>query len=99
MALIEAAGQTVTVRRYLENAPSAAEITDMLAQLGIDDPRAIMRRGEAIYKEKNLKAETDPDALIRAMAAAPILIERPIVSDGRRAILGRPPEKVNELLG
>jgi len=70
----------------------------MLAQLGLTDPRAIMRRGEAIYKDLGLKSEDNPQALLAAMVDHPILIERPIVSDGRRAIIGRPPESVKSLL-
>jgi arsenate reductase len=67
--------------------------------LGLE-PRQLMRRGEAVYKELGLD---DPGlsraALIKAMADNPILIERPIAVRGERAVLGRPPEKVLELLG
>ncbi len=71
-----------------------AELRSMLSQLDISDPRALMRRGEAVYKELGLKAVEDADALIAAMLTHPKLIERPIVSDGKRAVLGRPPEAV-----
>lgn len=83
--------------RYLEQAPSRAQIEAVLAQLGTDDPRAIMRTGEAVYKELGL-AGADRDALLDAMAANPILIERPIVIRGERAVVGRPPENVLNLL-
>ena len=83
--------------RYLEQAPSRAEIEAVLAQLGTDDPRAIMRTGEAVYKELGL-AGADRDALLEAMVANPILIERPIVIRGDRAVVGRPPENVLDLL-
>jgi arsenate reductase len=56
-----------------------------------------MRTGEAVYKELNL-ADADRDALLDAMVANPILIERPIVIRGERAVVGRPPEKVLDLL-
>jgi len=98
LALIEAAGADVEIIRYLDDAPSLAEIETMLAQLGQTDPRAMMRTGEAIYKERGLKSETDPQALLAGMAEKPILIERPIVSNGTRAIIGRPPETVKDLL-
>lgn len=98
LALIEAADQDVKVRKYLEDAPSAEEITEILTQLNFDDPHSLMRRGEAIYKELGLKSETSAEKLIQAMAENPILIERPVVSDGRRAIIGRPPEAVKPLL-
>jgi len=83
--------------RYLEQAPSRAEIEAVLAQLGTDDPRAIMRTGEGAYKELNL-AGADRDTLLDAMVTHPILIERPIVIRGDRAVVGRPPENVLDLL-
>ncbi len=98
LALIEAASADVSVRRYLEDAPSVAEIEDMLQQLGFDEARALMRRGEAIYKEKGLKSVSSAQELIKAMAENPILIERPVVSNGHKAIIGRPPEAVKPLL-
>jgi arsenate reductase len=83
--------------RYLEQTPSRAEIEAVLEQLGTKDPRAIMRTGEAVYKELGL-AGADRDALLDAMVANPILIERPIVIRGDRAVVGRPPENVLDLL-
>ena len=83
---------------YLKNPPSAEALKEILAQLGLE-PRKLMRRGEAVYKELNLK---DPalsdDALITAMVENPILIERPIVIKGAKAALGRPPEAVLDIL-
>ena len=83
--------------RYLEQAPSRAEIEAVLTLLGNDDPRTIMRTGETVYKELGLAA-ADRDALLDAMVANPILIERPIVIRGERAVVGRPPENVLDLL-
>ncbi len=94
LAIIEAAGISPTIRLYLEQPMDEVELRSMLDQLGMDDPRALMRRGEAVYKELDLKTVEDGDALIAAMLAHPKLIERPIVSDGKRAVLGRPPEAV-----
>src|SRR5687768_4713199 len=71
----------VEVVRYLEAPPSRAELERVLALLGADDPRAMMRTGETIYRELNL-ADADREALLDAMAAHPILIERPIVIRG-----------------
>jgi len=63
------------------------------------EPRQLIRRGEAVYKELGLNDPGLPRAaLIEAMASQPILIERPVVMRGERAVLGRPPEKVLELL-
>jgi len=83
--------------RYLEQAPSRDQIEEVLQMLGTDDPRAITRTGEAVYKELGL-AGADRDALLDAMVANPILIERPIVIRGERAVVGRPPENVLDLL-
>ena len=83
--------------RYLEQAPSRADIEVVLGQLGTDDPRTIMRTGEAVYTDLGL-AGADREALLAAMVAHPILIERPIVIRGDRAVVGRPPENVLDLL-
>jgi arsenate reductase len=83
--------------RYLEQVPSRAEIEAVLTRLGTDDPRSILRTGEAVYKELGL-AGAERDALLDAMVANPILIERPIVIRGDRAVIGRPPENVLDLL-
>ena len=83
--------------RYLETAPSREELERVLGLLGTDDPRAIVRTGEAVYKELGL-AKADGDALLDAMVANPILIERPIVIRGDRAVIGRPPENLLALL-
>ena len=83
--------------RYLDQAPSRAEIEAVLSRLGTDDPRTIMRTGEAVYTELGL-AEASREALLDAMVAHPILIERPIVIRGDRAVIGRPPENVLGLL-
>jgi arsenate reductase len=83
--------------RYLEQSPSRADIETVLTRLGTDDPRSILRTGEAVYEELGL-ADADRDVLLAAMVAHPVLIERPIVLRGDRAVVGRPPEKVLELL-
>ena len=98
MALIEAADAEVETVLYLQEPLSAEDIKDLLGKLGFGSARELMRKGEAIYKELNLKAEEDETALIAAMAAHPKLIERPIVVKGQEAILGRPPENAKKFL-
>jgi len=98
LALIEAAGAEVETVLYLQYPLGKDDIKDLIGKLGIGSARELMRRGEAIYKELNLKDESDEMALITAMAAHPKLIERPIVVKGNRAILGRPPENVKKFL-
>ncbi len=97
LAILEEKGLAPTVRLYLEDAPSEAEIKGALAKLGMDDPRALMRKGEAEYKDGGC-ADMEGDALVAAMAATPKLIERPIVFDGEKAKIGRPPEGVVDIL-
>lgn len=98
LALLRERGVEPQLVEYLKQPPTAAEIDALLKQLGLE-PRQLMRKGEAVYKELDLDAPAlTRAALIDAMARNPILIERPIASDGKRAVLGRPPEKVLELL-
>lgn len=95
--ILEGEEVSCEIVRYLDDSPTRAELERVMGLLGIDDPRAMMRTGEAVYKEQGL-AGADRDALLDAMAAHPILIERPIVIRGDRAVIGRPPERVRELL-
>ena len=96
LAILEEKGLTPTIRLYLENGPGEKELRDVLAMLSIG-PRALMRTGEAEYKEQNL-ADADDDTLIRAMVNTPKLIERPVVVNDGKAALGRPPENVHSIL-
>jgi arsenate reductase (glutaredoxin) len=98
LALLTEHGVDPAVVRYLEDAPTRAELEEVLRRLGTDDPRAIIRTGEARYRELGL-AGADRDTLLDALAAHPILIERPIVLLGDRAVVARPPERALELLG
>lgn len=96
LALVEAKGE-VTVRRYLEDAPSLQELTEVQALLGmpvID----MMRPKEALFKELGLSKSDDDATLLAAMAENPKLIERPIVLANDKAALGRPPEAVLDIL-
>ncbi len=95
LALIE--GRGVTIRKYLEDAPSADEIRaarDILGVKAID----MMRVKEARFKELDLSKSDDDEVLIAAMAENPVLIERPIVFSGGKAAIGRPPEAVLDIL-
>jgi arsenate reductase (glutaredoxin) len=96
--LLAEQGVDATYVHYLDDTPDRAELERVLALLGTDDPRAIVRTGEAVYAELGL-AGADRDGLLDAMVAHPILIERPIVIVGDRAVVARPPEKLLELLG
>ena len=98
MGILDDKGVDTTVVEYLKTPPNTAELTEILDLLGLE-PRDLMRRHEAPYKDNNLG---DPDLsreqLIQAMIDNPILIERPIVINGDKATIGRPPEKVLDIL-
>ncbi|MDA5095666.1 arsenate reductase (glutaredoxin) [Aliiroseovarius sp. KMU-50] len=96
LQLVEERG-AVTIRRYLDDAPSADEIRDALQALDLT-PIQMMRRGEKIFKELGLSTDTADEDLITAMAENPILIERPIVFANGTARIGRPPETVLEIV-
>lgn len=98
LALLEERGLAPEVILYLQQPPSAERLENLVKLLGIT-PRALLRTGEAVYKELNLAdPELSDQQIIDAMAAHPKLIERPIVVKGERAVLGRPPENVLELV-
>ncbi|HEV7790096.1 MAG: hypothetical protein QOI50_3628 [Pseudonocardiales bacterium] len=97
LALLAERGVDPEVVRYLDTAPSRAELVDVLRRLGSEDPLVITRTGEARYRELGL-AGADRDTVLDALAANPILIERPIVLVGDRAVVARPPERALELL-
>ncbi|MEW9920843.1 arsenate reductase (glutaredoxin) [Marimonas sp. MJW-29] len=98
LALLEDAGAHVIVRRYLEDAPSADEIAATRTALGNPPVIEMMRKGEKLFKELGLNKDTPDTELIAAMAAHPILIERPVAIKSDRAVIGRPPENVRDLL-
>ena len=97
--LLEEKGLDARVVKYLDEVPNMGELQNMLKMLGMTSAQELMRTKEAIYKELNLKEETSEEALLQAMIANPKLIERPIVIKGNKAVIGRPIEKVIELLG
>lgn len=94
LALLEAAGADVTVVRYLETPPTRDELARLYARAGMS-PRDGLRAAED--GAKALRNATD-DAILDAMAANPILIERPLVETEKGVRLGRPPERVREIL-
>ncbi|RLA70085.1 MAG: arsenate reductase (glutaredoxin) [Epsilonproteobacteria bacterium] len=95
--LLEEKGIDAEIVKYLDTPPSKEELVEMLRMLGIG-ARELMRTKEDIYKELNLKDETDEDKLIKAMVDNPKLIERPIVIKDGKAAIGRPIENIVELL-
>ncbi|MEQ9125501.1 MAG: arsenate reductase (glutaredoxin) [Alphaproteobacteria bacterium] len=98
LALLRENGVEPEIVEYLKTPPSGDEIRTVLGRLGLD-ARGLMRKKEAPYKELDLgAASVSEDDLVAAMAANPVLIERPVVLQGERAALGRPPEAALKIL-
>ena len=98
LELLSAKGITPTIIEYIKNPPTVEKLKEILSQLGIA-PRDLMRKKEDIYKklELGILSLSDKD-LIDLMIEHPILIERPIVIANGKAVLGRPPEQVLDIL-
>ena len=98
LQLLEERDLQPVVVHYLDTPPSAAQLREVLEKLGLP-PRQLLRSGEDEYRELGLANQALGDEqLIEAMAAHPRLIERPILIAGERAVIGRPPENILELL-
>jgi arsenate reductase len=98
LALLEGAGVELDIVEYLKTPPSKAEMNRILDGLGME-PRDLMRKKEEPYKALDLADDgKSRDELIAAMLENPILIERPVVANGGKYALGRPPESVLDIL-
>ena len=91
-------GVDVQVILYLEDPPTSSEIKNILKKLNLS-PSEILRRGETRFKELAISLEDiDDDQLIKLMAENPILIERPIIFNEIKAVIGRPPENTLDMI-
>jgi len=97
LALLEERGVPLKIVEYLKTPPSRAELAALQKKLGTS-PREWVRKNEDEFRAAGLSAQSTDAQLLDAMAAHPILIERPIVVRGQRAVVGRPPERVLDLL-
>ena len=97
LALLEENGHLPAIRRYLDDAPTEAELRAAAAALGVR-PIEMMRSKEPEFKAEGLTKDSPNDVLFAAMARIPKLIERPIVFSGGKAAIGRPPEAVLAIL-
>ena len=98
LEILNEAGADAEIVEYLKTPPSRDELIALLDMLGMK-PRELMRTGEAEYKDNNLaNPDLDDDALIDAMLTFPKLIERPIVMNNGKAVIGRPPVSVKDIL-
>ena len=95
--LVAAQGVKAEVIEYLQTPPNREELRGLLKKLGMK-PEELVRRGEDVFKQQYAGRMLSGDEWLDALVAHPILIERPIVVRGARAVIARPPEKVMELL-
>lgn len=95
--LVREAGVDLPVREYLQDPLSVDELRRLVELLGVR-PIDLARRGEPQFAALGLGDATPDEEVLRAMAEHPILVERPIVVRGGRAVVGRPPENVRDLL-
>ena len=95
LALLRDNGVEPEIVEYLQTPPSASELNALLKKLGLQ-PHELIRRKE--HRSLQLPETDDAKVLVARMASHPEIIERPIVVSGRKAVLGRPPENVLELL-
>lgn len=97
MELLENKNIDASVVKYLEQTPTKEQLIDVLKKLNMKASQ-LLRTGEDIYKNLNLKDENDEEIIIEAMVENPILIERPIIIKGESAVIARPIENLEELL-
>ncbi len=97
LAILEASNQSFEIVNYLENPPSKKELIEILRMLELK-PIGLIRKNEVIWKE-NFKGKALSDVeIINAMLEYPKLIERPIIVKNNKAVIGRSPEKIKEIL-
>ncbi len=98
LELLRSQGIEPAIREYLQDPPDAAEIEKLIEQVG-GDAKELIRDGEPEFKTLGKKkADLGKADVARAIAAHPILLQRPVVVAGKRAAIGRPPEAVLPLL-
>ena len=97
LSLIENSGKKFEVIKYLENPPTISELTNLISKLGIE-PIDLVRKKEKLWIENYKNKVLSSNELIEIMSKNPILIERPIVIKGNRAVVARPIEKSLEII-
>ncbi|WP_405566412.1 arsenate reductase (glutaredoxin) [Polaribacter sp. Asnod6-C07] len=97
LQLLENSGKEFEIIKYLETVPSEAELTEIINLLGIS-PIQLVRKAEKIWKENYKGKELSDVAIIKAMIENPKLIERPIVINKNKAVIGRPTEAITTVL-
>ena len=97
LKILEDSGQDFTIVEYLKNPLTKEELSEVLSKLGMS-AMELVRKNEKEWKENFKGLEMSEEEVVAAMVAHPKLIERPIVISGDRAVVGRPPENISQLL-
>ncbi|RBW63197.1 arsenate reductase (glutaredoxin) [Tenacibaculum sp. E3R01] len=97
LEILENSGKEFEIVKYLDTVPSKEELKEIITLLGIE-PLQLVRKNEKIWKENFKGKELTDDQIIEAMIHYPKLIERPIVINGSKAVIGRPPENITTIL-
>ncbi|MEP5338663.1 MAG: arsenate reductase (glutaredoxin) [Algibacter sp.] len=95
--VLENSGKPYEIVKYLENTPSFDELKDIISILNIK-PIGLVRKNEAIWKSDYKGKELSDTDIINAMIENPKLIERPIIINGNKAVIGRPPELILDII-
>ncbi len=97
LQILEESGKDFEIVKYLENTPTKEELSDIIKLLGIK-PIDLVRKNESIWKENYKNKQLSDNKIITAMIENPKLIERPIVVNKNKAIVGRPPENIKKII-
>jgi arsenate reductase len=97
LAILESSGKEIEVIKYLETTPSIEELTEIINKLNIA-PMQLIRKTEKIWKENYKGKVLSDNEIIKAMIENPKLIERPIVVNKNKAVIGRPPENIQTII-
>ena len=97
LAILQESGKEFDVVEYLKDVPTAEALAEIINKLGIT-PIELVRKNEAIWKDEFKGKDLNDTEIVDAMVRFPKLIERPIVVDGDRAVVGRPPENIADFI-
>ena len=97
LQILEESGKDFEIVKYLENTPTKEELSDIIKLIGIK-PIDLVRKNESIWKENYKNKQLSDNEIITAMTENPKLIERPIVVNKNKAIVGRPPENIKKII-
>ena len=97
LQILEDSGKDFEIIKYLEDTPNSNELKSVIKLLGIA-PLQLVRKGESIWKDNYKGRDLSDDEIITAMITYPKLIERPIIINGNKAIIGRPPETILDII-